>query len=383
MMGVRCPRPGRSLRVRGRHPRGGSRTQADGSSPRVRGRSASTSRAVVSFAEDPRACAGDRHPSRVSGMPRGGSPRVRGRLRSLRHPQHRARRIPACAGPTLDLLPDGRLVGEDPRVRGADPTASRYGSTCGGRSPRARGRRARASGGGGGGRKIPACAGPTVRFGPVRAPRSEDPRVRGADDHCYAMTLAKRGRSPRARGRREDGGPEPGHHRKIPACAGPTRRRRRRSGPRPEDPRVRGADALSSASESQVVGRSPRARGRHGRRRSTPPVRRKIPACAGPTPLGWSGGRGLEEDPRVRGADGRRTHPADSGRGRSPRARGRRTVRGRRWCMRRKIPACAGPTPAELRSYRPVCQFSFSCFPIGCRDRDQDSRPTLTRVRAP
>ncbi|EGJ72689.1 hypothetical protein STTU_p0076 (plasmid) [Streptomyces sp. Tu6071] len=132
------------------------------------------------------------------------------------------------------------------------------------------------------------------------------------------------GRSPRARGRQFERGRAAVLRRKIPACAGPTRAPDRRTAHDQEDPRVRGADTLPL-----VV---------------TPTLVRKIPACAGPTCRSrCSTGCGTE-DPRVRGADARSSAASLNETGRSPRARGRRADAPPGGPQTRKIPACAGPT---------------------------------------
>ncbi len=128
---------------------------------------------------------------------------------------------------------------------------------------------------------------------------------------------------------------------------------------------MRGVDSRSSATRSPPSGRSPRARGRLWLRTKQICAARKIPACAGSTRVRLPGRGRRPEDPRVRGVDQLHAGPSFVDPGRSPRARGRRAVKTERRRTGRKIPACAGSTLVELRSYRLVCQFSFSCFPTG------------------
>ncbi len=330
---------------------------------------------------------------------------MRGRLQREAARAARPRRIPARAGPTLPRRPSASFRSEDPRVRGVDARISGAVFAASGGSPRARGRRPPAGSRGRAARRIPAhagstfahglsgskpeedprargrlqvrregprrprripaCAGPTRRCTGDRRPPPEDPRVRGANYKVRWTGGEGVGRSPRARGRPARRAAGPGVHRKIPTCAGSTPNRRQTTSATPEDPRVRGVDPTPAAAGVTNDGRSPRARGRL-LTSSSPLARcRKIPACAGSTPRGPGRGWRWREDPRVRGVDLILPATQSSGVGRSPRARGRHRREQERTRAAGKIPACAGSTLVELRSYRLVCQFSFSCFPTG------------------
>ena len=111
-----------------------------------------------------------------------------------------------------------------------------------GRSPRARGRRARYRWEHRAGGSIPACAGETVYTRARKGWEGVDPRVRGGDARKEWRRITKEGRSPRARGRRyalNRIGEKVGS---IPACAGETYGRARAVNRWRVDPRVRGGD---------------------------------------------------------------------------------------------------------------------------------------------
>ncbi len=165
-------------------------------------------------------------------------------------------------------------------------------------------------------RRIPACAGPT--------------------DTLSTALINYTGGSPRVRGRRRRRGRRAAARGRIPAHAGST-------GP------ASGTRCLASE--------DPRARGRQQREAARAARPRRIPARAGPTLPRRPSTSFRSEDPRVRGVDARISGAVFAASGGSPRARGRRGALGALVAGAGRIPACAGPTLAELRSYRPVCQF--------------------------
>ncbi len=331
--------------------------------PACAGPTRSRSRQASTFAEDPRVRGADATGSSFSRSRLEGSPRARGRPVCAVPSVPDERRIPAGAGSTPDRLPPSARGSEDPRACGGDATQVGRGDAGSGGSPRVGG------------------ATRSCRSRPSRT--TEDPRARGANGLSWFPSVRRRGGSPRARGRRARAPRPRAGPRRIPACAGTTARPWRRWSGWPEDPRVRGDDASASAARLARAGGSPRARGRPPTSASGHRTIRRIPACAGTTAPVRRGAATAREDPRVRGDDSPYGRSLVKRGGGSPRTRGRQGPGAQSPALRRGIPAHAGSTLAELRSYRPVCEFSFSCFPVGHRDRDQDSRPTLTPVRAP
>jgi len=261
-------------------------------------------------------------------------------------------------------------------VRGADLQPGHGHVTCGGASPRARGRRRPEPILPPGVRSIPACAGPTPAVRAARHAHTEHPRVRGADGLVVTLPAKGTGASPRARGRPPGrdrrrrprvaidggglGGASPrargrrlrratpsGVRRSIPACAGPTPPCSGPTSSAREHPRVRGADRVLGIASPSKLGASPRARGRHGPDPGVDLGQGSIPACAGPTHGHHAVGDRPAEHPRVRGADACCPAAVLRNVGASPRARGRQRQRASEQSGTRSIPACAGPTHAR------------------------------------
>ncbi len=183
---------------------------------------------------------------------------------------------------------------------------------------------------------------------------SVHPRVRGAHlEHCQ-HALHSFGPSPRARGSRVLQPPRRKGRRSIPACAGLTPVRR--DGPvfGSVHPRVRGAHSFPLPGVRRTGGPSPRARGSPGRGLFAVMLLRSIPACAGLTRHEEGGRRGIPVHPRVRGAHWLRRAPPARRDGPSPRARGSPGPRRSRPPLRRSIPACAGLTLNDLRRRGPL-----------------------------
>src|SRR5437868_296042 len=128
------------------------------------------------------------------------------------------------------------------------------GAVLAGPSPRARGRPILLGGRHASRRTIPACAGPTSRLLASLRTRADHPRVRGADGGAALPPPPTRGPSPRARGRPNDLGRWIRNDRTIPACAGPTPAPAHLTEPRTDHPRVRGADLLLGGGDCHDVG---------------------------------------------------------------------------------------------------------------------------------
>src|SRR5690606_20626503 len=172
----------------------------------------------------------------------------------------------------------------------------------------------------------------------------DHPRVRGEHMARKALTLAKVGPSPRARGA-QDGGERrrqaPGT---IPACAGSTYRVMGSALLGWDHPRVRGEHKSVAGAMTCRSGPSPRARGAQGDLGSTRRRAGTIPACAGSTAAWTPAGTGRRDHPRVRGEH--TVAPVDvvAAGGPSPRARGALLEQLVRDQLAGTIPACAGST---------------------------------------
>src|SRR5690606_26417192 len=130
--------------------------------------------------------------------------------------------IPAHAGETEHLQYLLEAEGVDPRARGGDPALHCLPKARRGRSPRTRGRRSVAVNPLLARGSIPAHAGETHRPSGGVAGMGVDPRARGGDSAIRGYRVDVWGRSPRTRGRRYGRLLEMGHARSIPAHAGET-----------------------------------------------------------------------------------------------------------------------------------------------------------------
>ena len=218
------------------------------------------------------------------------------------------------------------------------------GSLILGSSPRVRGRFGAGVCECAGGGLIPACAGQTQRRRGHAAAFGAHPRVCGADILSFTVPHAPLGLSPRVRGRPRDGQLEWCRPGLIPACAGQTLHHLAPSDRSGAHPRVCGADRLNNLDRADIMGSSPRVRGRLGVFDAIQDELGLIPACAGQTPTSRASTPTAWAHPRVCGAD-RYNHNADTAvMGSSPRVRGRRDAADGAPDPAGLIPACAGQT---------------------------------------
>ena len=98
--------------------------------------------------------------------------------------------------------------------------------------------------------------------------------------------VSLRGSSPRVRGKPGPGKPRAATSGLIPACAGKTADEIEGMGHPAAHPRVCGENLGEQLLPIITEGSSPRVRGKPGRRGSSRPGGRLIPACAGKTPQG-------------------------------------------------------------------------------------------------
>ena len=131
----------------------------------------------------------------------GTSPRARGKQIRTRGDSHIRGNIPACAGKTKFGSKSTHQTGEHPRVRGENYRPLWGGRGRGGTSPRARGKLTVWQLRRISPRNIPACAGKTLCFEQVRGEAQEHPRVRGENTSFGLPTPNLVGTSPRARGK--------------------------------------------------------------------------------------------------------------------------------------------------------------------------------------
>ena len=292
------------------------------STPACAGRTSRGSMFVTAAPEHPRVRGADLSTDTGGGLVGGAPPRARGGQARRIPPGGVERSTPACAGRTLVRVAVMRTPPEHPRVRGAD--SARYGSHVGasGAPPRARGGQPAAGQRLGVLRSTPACAGRTAVAARSVPAGPEHPRVRGADVVRSPKSTFIFGAPPRARGGRRHPVDHGRRRRSTPACAGRTRWECSASCPRSEHPRVRGADATIAAHWSRTGGAPPRARGGLADLAVSAGHRRSTPACAGRTAPGRSPTAPLPEHPRVRGADSGSSVSSVIAAGAPPRARG-------------------------------------------------------------
>ena len=138
---ARCPSPrGLSPRVRGKRRSNTLREAAERSIPACAGETRSTPARWAIIWVYPRVCGGNRTSRRAAGWSRGLSPRVRGKLETLRLEDEWEGSIPACAGETPGAqtpAAGGRVY---PRVCGGNRAAAAHRPALWGLSPRVRGK---------------------------------------------------------------------------------------------------------------------------------------------------------------------------------------------------------------------------------------------------
>ena len=191
---------------------------------------------------------------------------------------------------------------------------------------------------------IPACAGSTLSRAKRTETLEDHPRMRGEHQIMGYHSAKPRGSSPHARGAREGWAYHSCGARIIPACAGSTYRQKQTARHGRDHPRMRGEHFLRHRAPVKIRGSSPHARG-------APPLDRApgdghgiIPACAGSTlPVRVRAAR-REDHPRMRGEHIVLQTWCEIPTGSSPHARGAQSGLCARGCISGIIPACAGST---------------------------------------
>ncbi len=132
----------------------------------------------------------------------GSSPRARGTLLVDEGASGKERIIPASAGNTQVIRPDGRRTADHPRERGEHRMSQELWVGDAGSSPRARGTLPFVLELAHVGRIIPASAGNTLQPTTCRCGRPDHPRERGEHSTIISSMAVESGSSPRARGTR-------------------------------------------------------------------------------------------------------------------------------------------------------------------------------------
>ena len=153
---------------------------------------------------------------------RGSSPRVRGKPNLDRANNALARLIPACAGKTPLGNAEGIAPPAHPRVCGENSVKTRLVQAPAGSSPRVRGKLVTLRLQAVRDRLIPACAGKTMRAEVTSELFRAHPRVCGENGNVLAFHGLPPGSSPRVRGKRIASRSARNCSGLIPACAGKT-----------------------------------------------------------------------------------------------------------------------------------------------------------------
>ena len=252
--------------------------------------------------------------------------------------------IPAHAGKTIGHRRRRRHRRAHPRSRGENCACSRRFDAWVGSSPLTRGKRLKLVWRHDEPRLIPAHAGKTRGASMIRGLGPAHPRSRGENRAAAALVSAARGSSPLTRGKLhaellgeiDDG--------LIPAHAGKTPARPRRSQSEWAHPRSRGENSHRLVSAVASSGSSPLTRGKRQSPSQTLPYLGLIPAHAGKTEPERRGLIVEEAHPRSRGENASERRRSPVYRGSSPLTRGKQTCAMHRARCIGLIPAHAGKT---------------------------------------
>ena len=209
--------------------------------------------------------------------------------------------IPAYAGSTSRVMPEGLAAADHPRIRGEHCRAGRPGWPRAGSSPHTRGAPDAPGGREYSGWIIPAYAGSTPSPSISATPTPDHPRIRGEHVRRQKNDPAWHGSSPHTRGARSLSPRASQHRGIIPAYAGSTRVRASASPRDADHPRIRGEHALDEADTAVSAGSSPHTRGARRLVSAKARSRRIIPAYAGSTPPHPTAPSSTPDHPRIRG----------------------------------------------------------------------------------
>ena len=340
---------GSSPRVRGKHGPADEAHLGGGLIPACAGKTGPCLPGRRQCWAHPRVCGENSLCLRIRNPPPGSSPRVRGKpiVAPVEHDPPGL--IPACAGKTGGRRETLRGEPAHPRVCGENERAREAAGIPRGSSPRVRGKRCPSSRSRRRRRLIPACAGKTDDCGHAAPLPWAHPRVCGENQMGLNEQETQAGSSPRVRGKRRSSHPTGPREGLIPACAGKTSRGPPRPQGPGAHPRVCGENLKIAPTPLLPPGSSPRVRGKPLRQARIQPDGRLIPACAGKTPSPPSSRTRARAHPRVCGENRGFVLSVGFWNGSSPRVRGKRYcgVDGRPG--RGLIPACAGKTTGSRR----------------------------------
>ena len=262
--------------------------------------------------------------------------------------------IPAHAGKTHRSRSAARRPRAHPRSRGENLTVTEERATAWGSSPLTRGKPSRCGlhrlcrG------LIPAHAGKTELFEVGERPPWAHPRSRGENSTRRELTRPSRGSSPLTRGKLGHCAIDCHVSRLIPAHAGKTSESWKRLNLPQAHPRSRGENAPGRRRRKRARGSSPLTRGKRARSIQRRNSVRLIPAHAGKTDHGATGGARSGAHPRSRGENAFQAAKKVAARGSSPLTRGKPPPGQRRPHGRGLIPAHAGKTNAGAAFCRAV-----------------------------
>ena len=294
-------------------------------------------------------------------MPRGSSPRVRGKPVGERGRCFAGGLIPARAGKTCGGARSLFRRGAHPRACGENAQCSPRGWDRCGSSPRVRGKPEPRDDRRGVGGLIPARAGKTRRTTLAPGPPGAHPRACGENAWLNSSAVISPGSSPRVRGKRRQDRARRCNLRLIPARAGKTLRGPSTALWHPAHPRACGENRHECGDGEDLLGSSPRVRGKRSSIQASCSSSRLIPARAGKTKTSPQPGPGGTAHPRACGENRRSCTRRPPEPGSSPRVRGKQRWRFRQCQHSRLIPARAGKMAAAA-----ACSPARSAHPRAC-----------------
>ena len=226
----------------------------------------------------------------------------------------------------MDTIPNVRVVGDHPRIRGEHRRSSCHPLVAAGSSPHTRGAPNLHEKDDDVRGIIPAYAGSTTGWAAPGISAEDHPRIRGEHRSRRTGPRLRRGSSPHTRGARRTSPTGSAPWRIIPAYAGSTVRLARMWCLAADHPRIRGEHVSSAVYGPWWRGSSPHTRGAQARPRSAIIAGGIIPAYAGstrPVPLSAPG---RPDHPRIRGEHSSIHTKGEVKSGSSPHTRGAQTL---------------------------------------------------------
>ena len=274
----------------------------------------------------------------------GSSPLTRGKQSVSGSVSISTRLIPAHAGKTIARPLCCACTQAHPRSRGENVPSAPSSSSIRGSSPLTRGKHPFRVARSARERLIPAHAGKTCTQGASQGASTAHPRSRGENAQCILSLAVISGSSPLTRGKLDAFHLARHVVRLIPAHAGKTRTRGSVHPSRGAHPRSRGENTIRPRTSTPRTGSSPLTRGKPGRHAINVHGVGLIPAHAGKTSLGNSGGGLFPAHPRSRGENAFSLVKLPLKAGSSPLTRGKPIVDLSEHPELRLIPAHAGKT---------------------------------------